>query len=144
MLCGLFHAFDKTDQAWRSRVVIVGAIIAFAILQWLYFRAVGIRWLTAICFAFGTSVLPGLLVFSYHHSREEGWQSLAEAETFEVKLKQRIQERMGNSSKAVFSSGEVTWKKSRDSLMLDVARLLRDRPELLAHSEMVRCESSKQ
>ena len=65
VLCGLFHAFDKTDQAWRSRVVIVGAIIAFAILQWLYFRAVGIHWLTAICFALGTSVLPGLLVFSY-------------------------------------------------------------------------------
>ena len=65
VLCGLFHAFDKTDQAWRSRLIIVGGIIAFAILQWMYFRAVGIRWMTAVCFAFGTSVLPGMLVFGY-------------------------------------------------------------------------------
>lgn len=70
-------------------------------------------------------------------------QSLTEAETFEAKLKQHIQERMGNSSKAVFSSGEVTWKKSRDSLVLDVARLLRDRPELLAQYPQERTGSRR-
>lgn len=59
-------------------------------------------------------------------------QTLAESEQFEAKLKQRIQERMGNAGKALFSTGEVTWKKSRDSIVLDVARLLLDQPELLA------------
>jgi hypothetical protein len=65
LLCGLFHSFDETDQAWRARLVIVAGIIAFAILQWMYFRAAGIRWLFAVCLAFGTSVLPGMLVFGY-------------------------------------------------------------------------------
>lgn len=59
-------------------------------------------------------------------------QSISESEKLEATLKQRIQERMGNAGKAVFSTGEVTWKKARDSVVLDTARLLRDQPELMA------------
>lgn len=65
-------------------------------------------------------------------------QSLAESEKFEAKLKQRIQERMGNASKAMFSTGEVTWKKSRDSVVLDVPKLLQEQPDLLAQYPLER------
>lgn len=49
----------------------------------------------------------------------------------ETQLKQRIQQRMGDASKAIFRSGEVSWKRSKDSTGLDVARLTKEQPELL-------------
>ena len=49
---------------------------------------------------------------------------------FEAKLKQRIQERLANASGARFSSGEVSWKRSKDSASLDTAQLLKDHPEM--------------
>ena len=64
-LCGLFDVFDKTADAWRGRLIVIGAIIAFAVLQWFYFRAAGVDWLAAVCFALGTSLLPGMLVLGY-------------------------------------------------------------------------------
>lgn len=70
-------------------------------------------------------------------------QSLAEAEAFEAKLKQRIQERMRNASKAAFSEGEVTWKKSRGSVVLDVATLLCDQPDLLNRYPLERSGSRR-
>lgn len=48
----------------------------------------------------------------------------------EAQLKQRIQQRMGDASRAVFDNGEVSWKRSKDSSVLDAARLLKDQPEL--------------
>jgi putative phage-type endonuclease len=59
-------------------------------------------------------------------------QRLADATALESKLKQRIQQRMGDVSRAVFESGEVSWKRSKDSTTLDVQRLLQEQPELLA------------
>lgn len=56
---------------------------------------------------------------------------LATQSQVEAQLKQRIQQRMGEASKAVFRSGEVSWKRSKDSTSLDVARLTKDQPELL-------------
>lgn len=47
----------------------------------------------------------------------------------EAQLKQRIQERMGEHAKAVFETGSVTWKRSKDSVSLDVARLLTEHPQ---------------
>lgn len=58
-------------------------------------------------------------------------QKLADVTELEAQLKQRIQQRMGDASRAVFESGEVSWKRSKDSLVLDAARLLKDQPELL-------------
>lgn len=48
----------------------------------------------------------------------------------EAQLKQRIQQRMGDATRAVFEAGDVTWKRSKDGMTLDVDRLLQDQPEL--------------
>ena len=68
---------------------------------------------------------------------------LTEAEGIEAKLKQRIQERLGTASGARFSSGEVSWKRSKDSVTLDVARLLKDQPELLERYPLIRAGSRR-
>lgn len=47
----------------------------------------------------------------------------------EAQLKQRIMQQLGDATKAVFETGSVTWKRSKDSQSLDVTRLLRDHPE---------------
>ena len=52
-----------------------------------------------------------------------------DAET-ESQLKQRIQERMGDATRAIFETGEVTWKRSKDSTVLDVSALTADHPDL--------------
>lgn len=46
-------------------------------------------------------------------------------------LKQRLQQRMGDASKAIFLSGQASWKRNKDSVSLDVKRLLVDQPDLL-------------
>lgn len=56
-------------------------------------------------------------------------QQLDTQTQLEAQLKQRIQERMGAHAKAVFDAGSVTWKRSKDSVSLDVSRLLKDHPE---------------
>ena len=48
----------------------------------------------------------------------------------EAQLKQRIQQRMGDASRAVFETGEVSWKRSKDGMALDTAQLVKDHPEL--------------
>ena len=48
----------------------------------------------------------------------------------EAQLKQRIQQRMGEATRAVFETGEVSWKRSKDGTALDTVQLLKDRPEL--------------
>lgn len=51
-------------------------------------------------------------------------------EQLESKLKQSIQQTMGDASRAVFETGEVTWKRSKDSSGVDLKKLLADNPEL--------------
>lgn len=58
-------------------------------------------------------------------------QSIAAQEALEATLKQRLQQAMGDASRALFETGEVTWKTAKDSAGLDVARLLQDQPDLL-------------
>jgi len=57
--------------------------------------------------------------------------ALEGAEQREAELKQRIQQLMGDASKAVFEQGEVSWKRSQDGQAVDTARLLKDRPASL-------------
>ncbi len=57
---------------------------------------------------------------------------------YETKLKQKIQERMGSAYKAIFSSGEVTWKRSKDSVVLDTKAALQSHPELLTNFPLYR------
>ena len=37
---------------------------------------------------------------------------------------------MGEATRAEFSSGYISWKKSKDSAVLDVQRLLQEKPYL--------------
>ena len=57
-------------------------------------------------------------------------QSLVTQTQLEAQLKQRIQQRMGDVTKAVFDGGEVSWKRSKDGLGLDLEKLLTDQPDL--------------
>jgi len=56
----------------------------------------------------------------------------------EAQLKQRIQQRMGDATKVVFETGDVTWKRSKDGAGLDVETLLKDQPELLNSYSLVK------
>ncbi|MGG2042597.1 YqaJ viral recombinase family protein [Burkholderia gladioli] len=51
-------------------------------------------------------------------------------QAIEAQLKQTIQQAMGEATRAVFETGQVSFKRSRDSSTIDLARLLADRPEL--------------
>lgn len=53
-------------------------------------------------------------------------------------LKHRIQALMKNSYRAVFKHGSITWKKSKDSTVLDQTALLKDKPELLEQYQTIR------
>jgi putative phage-type endonuclease len=56
----------------------------------------------------------------------------------EAQLKQTIQQRMGDATKVLFDTGDVTWKRSRDSSGIDTATLLKDQPELLSRYSLVK------
>ncbi|HEY8102864.1 MAG TPA: YqaJ viral recombinase family protein [Burkholderiaceae bacterium] len=55
---------------------------------------------------------------------------IANREMVEAELKQRIQQRMGNASKALFQSGDVSWKRSKDGTGIDLEALLKDMPDI--------------
>lgn len=70
-------------------------------------------------------------------------QLIADRQALEAKLKQQLQAAMGESSRALFETGSVSWKKAKDSLGLDVPRLLKDQPELLAQYPLPRTGSRR-
>ncbi|WP_206198528.1 YqaJ viral recombinase family nuclease [Zoogloea dura] len=49
----------------------------------------------------------------------------------EAQLRQRIQERMGDATRALFETGDVTWKRTKDGTSTDMAALKNDHPALL-------------
>ena len=59
-------------------------------------------------------------------------QSIADKEKREAQLKQILQQAMGDATRAEFSNGYISWKKSKDSSVLDVERMLKDKPYLQA------------
>lgn len=61
----------------------------------------------------------------------------------EEQYKQKIQQAMGDASKATFETGSVTWKRSKDSTLLDTKRLLVAQPELLAQYSLTRSGSRR-
>ncbi len=65
-------------------------------------------------------------------------QSLEREQQLEAQLKQRIQQRMGDASRAMFDTGEVRWKRSKDACVLDAQKLLQDKPELLLQYPLVK------
>ena len=70
-------------------------------------------------------------------------ERLAEMEKLESTLKQTLQQAMGSASGAQFETGAVTWKKAKDSTGLDVARLLKDQPDLLQRYPLVKTGSRR-
>lgn len=57
-------------------------------------------------------------------------QSIAQQETREAQLKQVLQQAMGTATRAEFTEGYISWKKSKDSTVLDVEQMLKDKPYL--------------
>lgn len=58
-------------------------------------------------------------------------------------FKQQIQQSMGDASKAIFETGSVSWKRSKDSIALDTKKLLADHPELLDQYNITRAGSRR-
>jgi putative phage-type endonuclease len=58
-------------------------------------------------------------------------QSKDDAEAREAQLRQQIQNTLGDATAALFDTGRVTWKKSKDRLAPDLERLSTDHPDLL-------------
>lgn len=54
-----------------------------------------------------------------------------ELETQEAQYKTTLQQAMGEATRAEFEGGAVSWKRSKDSTVLDVDALLKSQPELL-------------
>ena len=57
-------------------------------------------------------------------------ESIALQEKREAQLKQTLQQAMGDASRATFATGCITWKKAKDSVALDILRLLKEKPHL--------------
>lgn len=70
-------------------------------------------------------------------------QVIAAHNALEAQLKQRIQQRMGEASQALFEGGDVSWKRSKDSLVLDTVRLLKEQPQLLEQYALARAGSRR-
>ncbi|QOY62653.1 YqaJ viral recombinase family protein [Lysobacter sp. H21R4] len=53
-------------------------------------------------------------------------------------LKQSLQEAMGDASRAIFQTGEASFRRSKDSASIDRKRLAEDHPELVAQYTVTR------
>ena len=58
-------------------------------------------------------------------------------------LKQVIQQRMGDATKAVFNGGSVTWKRTRDSARFDAERFAGEHPELFSRYSVAKSGSRR-
>jgi putative phage-type endonuclease len=56
-------------------------------------------------------------------------QTLDTQTKLEALLKQRIQQRMVDATKAVFETGNVTWRRSKDGVGIDLPKILVDHPD---------------
>ncbi len=65
-------------------------------------------------------------------------QSIAEQEKLEAQLKQTLQQAIGEASNATFETGCVTWRKAKDSTVLDVGRLTKEQPDLLGTYQLTK------
>lgn len=60
-------------------------------------------------------------------------EEIVNREKLEAELKQKIQQRMGDASRAVFETGSVSWKRSKDGNSVDTSKLLQEHPDLQEH-----------
>ena len=70
-------------------------------------------------------------------------QRIAQQETREARLKQALQQAMGEASRAEFAEGYISWKKSKDSIGLDVEQMLKDKPYLQARYPKIKTGSRR-
>ncbi|AOZ12428.1 alkaline phosphatase [Pseudomonas lundensis] len=70
-------------------------------------------------------------------------QSITQQETREAQLKQVLQQAMGVATRAEFSEGYISWKKSKDSAGLDVEQMLKDKPYLQARYPKIKTGSRR-
>jgi putative phage-type endonuclease len=70
-------------------------------------------------------------------------QVLATNVELEAQYKQRIQQRMGDASKAIFGAGEVSWKRSKDVEAFDLERLRREQPQIASAYRLDRSGSRR-
>ena len=56
----------------------------------------------------------------------------------EAQLKQRLQERMGEATRLVFETGEISFKRSQASSTLDLQKLIQDQPDLLQRYPLIK------
>lgn len=63
---------------------------------------------------------------------------LSSLEERESQLKQAIQQAMGDATRAVFETGEVSWKRSKDSDAVDTKQMLTDYPDLAEQYAMTK------
>ena len=70
-------------------------------------------------------------------------QSIAQQETREAQLKQVLQQAMGAATRVEFAEGYISWKKSKDSNMLDVEQMLKDKPYLQARYPKIKTGSRR-
>ena len=70
-------------------------------------------------------------------------QSIAQQETREAQLKQILLQAMGDATRAEFTEGYISWKKSKDSTMLDVEQMLKDKPYLQARYPKIKTGSRR-
>ena len=70
-------------------------------------------------------------------------QSIAQQETREAQLKQVLQQAMGEATRAEFADGYISWKKSKDSIGLDVEQMLKDKPYLQARYPKIKTGSRR-
>ena len=70
-------------------------------------------------------------------------QSIAQQETREAQLKQVLQQAMGAATCVEFTEGYISWKKSKDSTMLDVEQMLKDKPYLQARYPKIKTGSRR-
>ena len=63
--------------------------------------------------------------------------------TEEGVLAQRIKQAMGDAGRALFETGEVTYRQAKDSVVLDTKRLLREQPQLLETHGVTRMGSRR-
>ncbi|MEL0169653.1 MAG: YqaJ viral recombinase family protein [Pseudomonadaceae bacterium] len=70
-------------------------------------------------------------------------QTIADKQQREAKLKQVLQQAMGDASRANFTHGHITWRKAKDSIGLDTVQMLKDKPYLQAKYPLVKAGSRR-
>ena len=68
---------------------------------------------------------------------------IANREQLESLLKQKIQQRMGDASRAIFETGSVSYKRSKDSNGIDMAKLLLEQPDLHQRYPLIKSGSRR-